>query len=162
MGQMQPGAVRARFASGIYLPVARLAHPLSATKAGCEVWLLVRMARGWRPVAMTERSCYGIQPRVVEWVPLSGHAEPVASVAFSPDGNTLASGSCGRLTNALCYLGDIRLWDVATGQQIGEPLSGLAGVASVASPRRHGVGWCRGRRRIVLWDMEADRLPGTV
>ncbi len=44
--------------------------------------------------------------------PLTGHTDQVNSVAFSPDGKTLASGS-----------GDdtIRLWDVATGRPIGSP-----------------------------------------
>ncbi|MGA7733612.1 MAG: AAA family ATPase, partial [Chloroflexia bacterium] len=46
---------------------------------------------------------------------LPGHSDIVNSVAFSPDGKTLASGS---------YDGTIILWDVATGQQIGQPLTG--------------------------------------
>ena len=44
--------------------------------------------------------------------PLTGHAGSVDSVAFSPDGKTLASGSDDDT---------IRLWDVATGRPIGSP-----------------------------------------
>jgi WD40 repeat protein len=39
---------------------------------------------------------------------LNGHTRAVDSVAFSPDGKTLASGS---------YDGTIKLWDVATGKE---------------------------------------------
>ena len=47
--------------------------------------------------------------------PLTGHTGAVDSVAFSPDGKTLASGSDDDT---------VRLWDVATGRQIGSPLTG--------------------------------------
>jgi hypothetical protein len=46
---------------------------------------------------------------------LHGHTDQVNSVAFSPDGNLLASGGVDRT---------IRLWDVRTGQQLGQPLRG--------------------------------------
>jgi len=46
---------------------------------------------------------------------LTAHTGLVTSVAFSPDGKTLASGGGN---------GTIRLWDVATGRPIGNPLTG--------------------------------------
>ena len=49
---------------------------------------------------------------------LVGHKDPVVSVAFSPDGKTLASGSVDDT---------VRLWDAATGDQVGNPLTVHAG-----------------------------------
>ncbi len=46
--------------------------------------------------------------------PLLGHSSEVFSVAFSPNGKHIVSGSDDKT---------IRLWDVQTGKQIGEPLN---------------------------------------
>ena len=78
--------------------------------------------------------------------PLTGHTSTVCSVAFSPDGKTLASGS-----------GDdtIRLWDVATGRQIGNPLTGhTSSVYSVAfSPDGKTLASGSDDGTIRLWDV---------
>lgn len=55
---------------------------------------------------------------------LLAHSWPVRSVAFSPDGKTIASGSGD---------GIVRLWDAATQRKIGDPFIGHnRGVTSVA------------------------------
>jgi WD40 repeat protein len=55
--------------------------------------------------------------------PLRGHTHWIESVAFSPDGQYLASGSEDST---------IRVWLVSTGAAVGDPLRGHAGaVASV-------------------------------
>merc|ERR1712096_266100 len=47
---------------------------------------------------------------------MGGHNGPISSVAYSPDGTTLASAS---------FDGTIKLWDAATGQELQQsPLSG--------------------------------------
>jgi WD40 repeat protein len=55
---------------------------------------------------------------------------PVDSVAFSPDGDTLATASAD---------GSVRLWDVLTGQQIGGPLTGSAGSVNAVAFRSGGT-----------------------
>ena len=64
--------------------------------------------------------------------PLNGSGGTVYSVAFSPDGKTLASATGVTGLSAL-GVATVRLWDVDSQQQLGSPLTGLAGlVYSVA------------------------------
>ena len=50
--------------------------------------------------------------------PLTGHNDLVSSVAFSPDGKRIVSGSHDMT---------VRIWDAATGQPIGAPITGHTG-----------------------------------
>ena len=78
--------------------------------------------------------------------PLTGDTEEVTSVAFSPDGQILASGSAD---------GAVRLWDVATGQQIGASFAGQTGpVNSVAfSPDGQTLASGDANGTVELWDV---------
>ena len=77
---------------------------------------------------------------------VTGNSRFVTSVAFSPDGSRIVSGS-----NDVT----IRLWDVSTGQQIGEPLTGHSSyVNSVAfSPDGSLIVSGSENETIRLWDV---------
>jgi WD40 repeat protein len=86
---------------------------------------------------------------------LHGHADTVNTVAFSPDGRTVATGSSDRT---------IRLWNVATRRQIGQPLTGrgTTGVVQVVfSPDGQTLASAGGFDHTVrLWDVRAHAPIG--
>ena len=76
---------------------------------------------------------------------MEGHTGWVGSIAFSPDGRTLASGSNDQT---------VRLWDVAAHRPSGQPLTGHTGeVARVAfSPDGATLASASRDGTIALWD----------
>ncbi len=96
-----------------------------------------------RIIAPVKGGLYTVIDRVREWQRCQGHESSVLSVAFSPDGQTIVSGSDDRT---------IRLWDVA-GNPIGQPFQGHeASVLSVAfSPDGQTIVSGSADRTIRLW-----------
>jgi len=86
--------------------------------------------------------------------PLTGHIDSVLTMAFSPDGKTLASGS---LDNT------VRLWNVGTHQQVGGPLTGHSSqVWSVAfSPDGQTLASGSLDGTVRLWDLATRRQIGS-
>jgi WD40 repeat protein/LysM repeat protein len=81
---------------------------------------------------------------------LSGHLDDVVSVAFSPDGETLASGSRDRT---------IILWNLQTNRPIGQPLTGHSDVVTSIAFSPDGKTLASGSRdnTIILWDLETAK-----
>lgn len=81
---------------------------------------------------------------------LTGHQGTVLSVAFSPDGQTLASGSADRT---------IRLWDVATRGLRGQPLTGHQGEVNkvVFSPDGQTLASAGEDKTAMLWDASSGQ-----
>ncbi|RPI78817.1 MAG: hypothetical protein EHM41_24395, partial [Chloroflexi bacterium] len=93
---------------------------------------------------------------------LTGLDSVVMSLAVSPDGQTLAAGSCGKEVQNDCKQGEVRLWQLAPqyslGTATGMPMTGFEDYASQLyfSPDGKTLASSDGRSTI-LWDVTNDQ-----
>jgi WD40 repeat protein len=83
---------------------------------------------------------------------LTGHSQSVYSVAYSPDGQTLASGSGDKT---------IKLWNVKTGNLL-QTLSGLSNPVLSYSPDGKTLASWSDDKTIKLWDVKTGSLLQTL
>ena len=113
-----------------------------------------RTVRIWDAVRGTERAR------------LLGHSAPVASVAISPDGRTIASGGGADAFKARDILdgrpdesGEVKLWGLADGRLLATPLEKTGPVTAVAfSPDGGTLAIGKEDGTIDLWDRARGRI----
>jgi len=94
-----------------------------------------------------------VLPEMVNLIKIAQGTDTVKSVAFSPDGHRIVSGGVDQR---------VRVWDAASGQQIGQPLTGHTDpVLSVAfSPDGTRIVSGGGDKTVRVWDAVTGRPVG--
>jgi WD40 repeat protein len=144
-----------------WLVVGSIVLMLAVATAGFWYW----GSRGLRSVLRQSESSPGgtSTPFTLERT-LSGHTDGVDTIAFSPDGKLLASGSTdSQIQAAESTDKEIKLWDVASGS-LRQTLAGHKRVVFgvVFSPDGKLLASCSGDKTIKLWDVASGTLKQTL
>jgi hypothetical protein len=134
-GCWPPAPMTTRSSCGKW-PQAEKCAPSPATPTMSIPWRSAPTGGSWPPAPMTRRSSCGMWPVAASCAPSPATPALSGSVAFSPDGRLLASGSCGQRDsggNCMSRMTEFKLWDVSHRSE-----------ACAPSPRPHRLGQVRG------------------
>ncbi|MBN3889395.1 MAG: ribosome assembly protein 4 [Nostoc sp. JL31] len=142
------------FASGQH-PDALITALRASNKLKHTIWAQHRSDTRMQTVATLQQAVY-LKPnepkenRAIEVNTLEGHSDGVNSVAYSPDGQHLASASSDKT---------IKIWDVSSGQLLKSLTGHRDAVSSVAySPNRQQLASASFDKTIKIWDVSSGKL----
>jgi serine/threonine protein kinase/WD40 repeat protein len=121
--------------SVIQLPDSELRHLELLPDGQTAVWTTGNVTGLWRPIE--------------DISPIAGHDKETWSVDFSPDGKLLATGSDDET---------VRLWDMASGAQLGELTGHVATISDVAFAQDGRLASASLDGTVRIWEPKSGRL----